>query len=107
MNAWLIACIVAYVLGLVLIPTVFGIYCSREIKRGYYDWDVYVIFMVLWAIWPISLAIVVLCGIGYVIGRTPYFIVKWWIGKCADFAENWKKKKANKEGKVNESESAG
>ena len=106
MNAWLIACIVAYVVGLVLIPTAFGIYNSSEIKRGYFDWDVYVIFLVLWAIWPICLAIVVLGGIGYAIGYAPYVVVKWWIGKCANFAENWKKEK-NKKGKTNESELAG
>lgn len=104
MNAWLIGCIVAYVLGLVLIPTVFGIYDSREIKRGYFDWDDYVIFLVVWIIWPVSLSLVALWGIGYVIGRAPYFIVKWWIEKCANFAENWKEK--NKNGKINESESA-
>jgi len=97
MNAGLIACIVAYVLGLVLIPTVFGIHCSQEIKRGYFDWDVYVIFLVLWAIWPISLALVVLCGVGYAIGYAPYVVVKWWIGKCADFTENWKKVRKAKE----------
>ena len=104
MNWIATTCISIYTAGLFIIPTVFGIYYSREIKRGHFDWDDYVIFLVLWVIWPITLSLVALSGIGYVIGRALYLIVKWWIGKCAKFAENWKE--GNKEGKINESESA-
>lgn len=91
-----ITCISVYVAGLIIIPTGFGIYNSHEIERGYFDWDVYVILLILMLIWPVALGVVALWGIGYVIGYVPFILLKWWIKKCAGGAEWWEERQAKK-----------
>lgn len=94
MDWIMITCISVYVAGLIIIPTVMGVLQSREIKRGYVDWDDYVILLIVTLIWPVALGVVALWGVGYVIGYVPFTLIKWWMKKCARMAEWWEERQA-------------